>query len=59
MGNPGWGEKISRWEEMKTLGQIVAELENSSSAYKFSVTAAGQAKLSVDGLMGSLLRMGV
>ncbi|HLD75651.1 MAG TPA: hypothetical protein VI874_01410 [Candidatus Norongarragalinales archaeon] len=44
---------------MKTLGQIVAELENSSSAYKFSVTAAGQAKLSVDGLMGSLLRMGV
>ncbi len=42
---------------MKTLGQIVEELKYSASAYKFSVTASGHAKLSVDGLMGSLQRM--
>ena len=39
----------------KTFGQIMNELGNSATAYKFSV-ANGKVVLSVDGIYGSLLR---
>ena len=39
----------------KTLGEIMAELDNGVTAYKFSV-ANGIVMLSVDGVYGSLMR---
>ncbi|MBI5036540.1 hypothetical protein HZC09_04305 [Candidatus Micrarchaeota archaeon] len=44
---------------MKTLGEMVAELGNAKTAYKFSVSSDGRVALSVDGLMGSLMNMNV
>ncbi|MEK6923743.1 MAG: hypothetical protein AABW54_00710 [Candidatus Micrarchaeota archaeon] len=39
----------------KTLGEIMTELDNSVTAYKFSV-ANGIVSMSVDGVYGSLQR---
>ncbi len=41
----------------KTLAQIMTELDNGTTPYKFSVAANGAVMMSVDGIYGSLARM--